>query len=170
MKQEYYKSFRECLNSNGKWKQSVYFGFPKDKVPLADVREMMKKHYFWNRIIITQNLVVFGADLNSHEKTASKKAFQKARTLDNVIVFSPMSYEEYNVTKTARKVIIENNVKEKEFTWENYISVHENKLSIQKREKHFDISLELENINVKIEKMEEERNKEIDNRIIECLK
>jgi len=166
----YYKNYSDAIGS-GKWRSDVYFGFSKNNVNVQELRTLLKEKTFDNRVVITENLIVFFQDLMSNDgnKKKSKHIFQKARMLKNVIVFGIMSYANYKATHTAREIIIQNSVNEKQFDSENFVSVHEGKLSVEKLQKQFDISLELENINIPVEKMEDERNKEIEKRIYDIL-
>ena len=175
MKQtKYYKNYREVLKNESKWLQTVYFGFVKQNIhidTLDDLVQKMEDKMISNTIYITENLVIFQTEINSKYKfeNYSKRNFQKMRMMPGVIVYAPMSYREYNVTKTARQIIIENNVYEKEWRNDCFISIHEKKLSIETIQTKHDISLELKNINIAIEDMEGERKKEIKMRILECL-
>jgi hypothetical protein len=172
MKHEYYKNFREAI-PKGLWGGNAFYGFPKNKVNVKEIRDFMKSHYFENKVYITDNLIIFQNELSvSHQgnPAKSKKLFQKARGLSNVIVFALMSFRNYKVTKTAKNIIIKNNLNEDNFSNNNFISVHENKLSVETVISIHKISLELNNVEVPIDAMEKERDKEIEERILNLLK
>jgi hypothetical protein len=161
MKHDYYKNYRETIPTGNRWANS-YFGFVKKQIDLPAIIELLKKKIFDSEIIVTENFIIFRAD-------AEKKKFQEGRLLKNVIAFAIMSYKNYKVTKTAKNIIVENSINEKDFSSDNYISVHNERLSVETKQKEVEISLELKNINIPIDQMENERNREIEKRIMELI-
>ena len=81
-----------------------------------------------------------------------------------------MSYYNFYTSATAKKIIIDNKIDEKQFKNDQFVLFHNGKLTIETIQKEEKISFQLSNIDIEVEKMKEERLQEIKNRIKNFIK
>ena len=129
--------------------------------------DLMEKGDISQNVSKTDNLIIFHASRGLSHRP--RKRLSSVASNRNIIIFSTMPYASYNVTATAKAVIIEKNVKE-DFLYEDFLFVHNGRL-VKERLHNLDggfnrsafkhtVSLRLHNIDVPISEMEIERKKE----------
>lgn len=170
-----------------RWGNSiVHIGFLKsgieDKVDVI-VKNIDNDVLVNTDIIQTENFLIFKAGVNNYtyqSRAENMSWFSRACLLGGV-VFSNMSYRNYNVTATAKHIIEEHKVNENDFNREDFLCVHEGKLVHEKMQyllapegfsgdNKYTVSTRLKNISVPVEDMEKTRLAEIKERVLDILK
>ena len=139
--------------------------FLKNEVPVEEIIQLVDSGLLDNKFRATENFFICENDI-----PLNKKDFNKLKLLKNVVYTQRMSYDNLYTSATAKKIIIDNKIDEKQFKNDQFVLFHNGKLTIETIQKEEKISFQLLNINIEVEKMKEERLQEIKNRIKNFIK